>query len=1037
MGLRMRERRVVIFILVATCIPLIILTCHAARASPESGPDIEVPGGYKISDHGGMDVNAQQSTNAMPEGSVQIDEMLSLVGTATGAGIAAARRLMMQKQKDEEEKEKRKKEFKASSAQGSSSTGSSATGFVGGRPSSREPENAMPTFLAAQPIDKSSDGNAFPWHEVSGAYLGSMASLLPGIIEGTKEDYGAWRAYFDDPTSAAPSNIAHYLKQYGSESLGFPVKEINPDAGAAVMTAVDFFGLGKIPFTGNLPRGLILEQLKHGGGWEGLKEGFRYTSLGQVGMLASIALDPSMDEHLRAQCAGQLMAQGSLIAFSMLGSKLIPKVKSELAEALDEIRTGAKAQSLAYVDTEEFIWRQAINEAIQDSKLEEIAQMAEDLGELESYYKSGELSLILRGITLRATEGHNIRIQLPPSLIETIMAEEGPVQVELIDSVTGETYSFYRDFHKVEQPDIDIPFKIMKNFQADQEVIVKMRKLPVWEFANSIEGDASGIIKFNKDGVLVANLGGKEIPIQSLDYDYWGGLGMGGSAYVEFKVEDITGKTKKFRVYDNGLDESRLTVYVEDSFRSVESLKYDPRRDSITVEYRRPNRYSRTTLRFRESPEEIDLYAGMTPEEMIARVKSGNKVEMGKVGEKIAAKFAKEKLKAIVFEKEGSTGPDRNILLDGEHGILEVKLTTYESELETTFVKAIHDVCQRFKQNSEYRQGVAVAVYFDEDTGNFELIYRIATPETQNTAFEGLNVPKNLAGKIKDLGIDLEYPDRLPLIQSFAGYSINQGMSSNAQYSRQQTMFGLGKGSGANRMGRLDESKIIESSTIAQDISNSRSSMNTQDMVGSRQWSMVHSQSKKQGPLNQSSEPTTKVKQQGQDGKINSSDPKKASVDESSKTSKARDDRQQTIFEGRESSGKPMAQQEQQRQQQGNKTTNATSRAASEDNRSMTPRTHNEEPQTKYEDKKVVREDLGQQRQRQGQQAKQQGDKIAKKDAEPSNKNGKSDSQQTLNRGSENAKDSNRPVPSNGSKGDKDQDTKSRAPSHGSRSIPI
>ncbi len=69
------------------------------------------------------------------------------------------------------------------------------------------------------------------------------------------------------------------------------------------MAAVDFFGLGKIPFTGNLPRCLILENLKHGGGLEGLQEGFRYTSLGQVGMFASIALDPSADEHLRAQCA--------------------------------------------------------------------------------------------------------------------------------------------------------------------------------------------------------------------------------------------------------------------------------------------------------------------------------------------------------------------------------------------------------------------------------------------------------------------------------------------------------------------------------------------------------------------------------------------------------------------------------------------------------------------------------------------------------------------------------------------------------------
>ena len=879
-GLKLRERRRIIFILIAICIPLILLTCHEVRAGPSSGPDIEVPGGRKISDQGGMDVGAQQSANAQPEGFVHIDETLSLAGMASGAGLAVARRLMMQRQRDEEEKRKKGTKGSGSSAQGSSSTkssGSLATGFVGGRPFTQrqqETSTSIPASVNAQPVNKGgpSDDEAFPWHEIPGAYLSSMASIPSGILEGLKEDYSAWRTYFKDPTSVAPSNIAPYLMQYGSECLGFPVKGINPDAGAAVMTAVGFLGLGKIPFTGNLPRGLILEQLKHGGGWQGLQEGFKYTSIGQVGTLASMALDPSLDEHLRAQCGGQLMAQGSVMALIMFGPKLAPKVKSGLAEALDEVKTGTKEAglNLTYIDTEEFIWRQAINQAVQDGKLEALAQITEDLGELMNYYQNGELSLALRGKTVRATEGHNIRVQLPPSLIDAMMADEGPVQVELIDSATRETYSFYRDFHKVEQPDIDIPFKIMQNFQADQEVIVKIRNLPVWEFANSVEGDASGIIKFNKGGVLVANLGGKEIPIQSLDYDYWGGLGMGGSAYVEFKVEDITGKVTKFRVYDNGLDESHISVYTDYSFRSVESLKYDPWRDNVSVEYRRPNRYSTTTLRFRESPEEIDLDVGMAPEEMIARVKSGDKVEMGDVGEKIAAKFTEEKLKAIVLRKEGATGPDRKILLDGEPSILEAKLTTYKSGLETAFVDAIHDVCRRFKQNSKYRQGVAAAVYFDEDTGNFDLIYRIVTPDTQDTAFDGLHVPNYLAGKIKDLGIDLEYPDQLPLIQSFAGYPINQGMSSNAQYGRQQTMFGPGQGSGTNSIGRLEESKIIGSSTSAQDTSNSRNSVNMQDMVGvgSKQWSLTHSQSSgqcentMQRPSNQYPEDPTQSVQQ-------------------------------------------------------------------------------------------------------------------------------------------------------------------------------
>jgi hypothetical protein len=255
---------------------------------------------------------------------------------------------------------------------------------------------------------------------------------------------------------------------------------------------------------------------------------------------------------------------------------------------------------------------------------------------------------------------------------------------------------------------------------------------------------------------------------------------------------------------------------------------------------------------------------------------------------------------------------------------------------------------------------------------------------------------------------------------TFVGFYSNQRRSSDIQYSRQQMMFGT-------RQERQQQqgSKTIGDTTNAQSMSKSNSTTDTQDTVGigSKQWSSSHSQAKKQGLSNQSYEIPIREQEQG------------------NKTSKARDDRQQTIFEGREGPGKTMAQQEQQRQQQGNKTTNANSRAASEDNRSMTPRTHNEEPQTK----KGVREDLGQQRQRQGQQARQQGENTTKNEvkSQSSDKNYKSGSQQgqqILNRGSENAKDSNRPVPSNsnsGSKGAKDQDTKSCAPSHGGRSIPI
>jgi len=1061
-GLRLRERRRAIFILVAACIPLILLTCRVVRAGPGSGPDIEVPGGRKISDHGGMDVNAQQSASAPTEGSVHIDETLSLAGMASGAGLAAARRMMMQRQQDEEEKRKRGPMGSGSSDKGSSSTKSSvssATGFVGGRPFAQvEPPKAMPTSFSAQPIDKgASDDEAFPWHEVPGAFASTFASMPSGIWEGLKEDYGAWRAYFKDPTSVAPSNIAPYLTQFGYDEMGCRFKDINPEAGATVMAAVDFFGLGKIPFTGNLPRGLILESLKHGGGLEGLQEGFRYTSIGQVYTLASMALDPSLDEHLRAQCSGQLMAQGSLIAFSMLGSKLIPKVKSGLAEALDEIRTGANAQSLTYMDAEEFIWRQAMCEAVQDSNLEALAQNAEDLGELKSYYEGGELGLILKGRTIRAMEGHNIRaslrIDFPPSLIEAILTEEGPVQVEMINPITGKIYSFYKDFHKVEDPDIDLPFDIMNDFQVGNEVVLKLKRLPAWEFMNQIKGDAS-ILSFNRQGVLVANLGGKEIPIKSLDYDYVSGREIGGVVYVESQVEDIYGNVMRFRVYDNGFGDQCFTMKSGGSFRPIERLEYDAKRDFVDIKYRlSEDRSQRTALFFKELPDEIDLDAGMATEEMIERVRSRDKCKMGEVGEEIAEKFVVEELGAKVLGKPSKVshhGPDLKLLIDGEPGIVEAKLVTSESDLEGQFVNAISDVCRRFEHSSEYKEGVAFTVYFDQVTGHFEYVYRIITPETQDTAFRGLYLTKGQIADISQLGIDVGTQDQPPAIQSFAGRPINQSMSSNAQYSRQQTMFGSGQEQGTSGRGRQEESKSSVDDTRAQDVNSNKKIANTQDTVGvgSKQWSLTHSQSKDRQqrsnqpsqtptqkeqqakknddgskarsgnksptnsqykdrgpsrPSNQPSEPPTKVKQQEQGSKTAKSDPKKASVDDSSKTSKARDDGQQTAFEGREGSGKPMAQQAQQAQRQ------------------------------------------GQQINQQGQQRQQQGNNATKGEAKPasSDKNSKSDSrqgQQTQKKGSETVKDNEKPAPSNSnnsSKGAKDPDSRNYAPSRRSGAGPI
>jgi len=849
MGLRLRERRRAIFILIAICLPLIILTCQSVRASPDAGPDIEVPGGRKISDQGGMDVSAQQSSNAPPEGSVHIDETLSLAGMASGAGLAAARRMMMQRQQDEEEKRKKGPMGLGSSAQGRSSTkgaGSSATGFVWGRPFAQvEPPKAMPTSFSAQPIDKgASDDEAFPWHEVPGAFASTFASMPSGIWEGLKEDYGAWRAYFKDPTSVAPSNIAPYLTQFGYDEMGCRFKDINPEAGAAVMAAVDFFGLGKIPFTGNLPRGLILESLKHGGGLEGLQEGFRYTSVGQVCTLASMALDPSLDEHLRAQCSGQLMAQGSLIAFSMLGSKLIPKVKSGLAEALDDVKTGTKeaGQNLAYINTEEFIWRQAMYEAIQDSNLGAIAQMADDLGELESYYKNDGMSLILKGTTWKATEGHNIRVDLPANLIEATIAEEGPMQVELTNLKTGKTYSFYKAFHKVERPDIEIPSEIMQNFQAGQDVIVKIRTLPIWEFINSIEGDESWMVKFNKDGIPIADLGGKEVSIRSLDYDYRKIGKMGGMAYVEFQVEDVPYDARRFRIYDNGFSKPRLAIETGGTFRPINNIEYDPRVNYLVIGYNHSvDRNYETMLFFEESPGEIDFGNGRVPESMRIRVKSGNKHVKGDVGEEIAAKIVEEKFEATVFGKRKFTGPDREILIDGDPGILEAKLATSKQGLKRGLVEAVGDVYGRFEQSDEYKKGIAFSTYIDEETGHFEYIYKVVTRGTQHKALDQLPLTTYWTSKVREPGVNAGNQNQ-PMAQTFAGFSANQIMVSDVQYGYQQMV-----GTKQNRQ-QQQWIKTIGDITNAQSTSSNSSAANKQDTtgVGSNQYNIIHSQSKDQ-----------------------------------------------------------------------------------------------------------------------------------------------------------------------------------------------
>ena len=296
----------------------------------------------------------------------------------------------------------------------------------------------------------------------------------------------------------------------------------------------------------------------------------------------------------------------------------------KLAGVLDEIGENRKevAERPVYVDVKETIWRQAINQAVQDSNLEALLKNYEDLGKLKSYYQNDELSLILKGKT---KEGRNIALELPTSLIDAMIAEEGPLQVQLIDPTIVQKYDFYKDFHKTERTFIYVPDYIMDKFQAHREVIVKIEQLPIWYFVSKIEGKASEVIKFKEikynDNpsipVLVADLGGKEIPIKSFDYDYLRGKGpsIGGTVYVEFQVKDIFRETR-FRLYDNGFNEPRFAIEKGNCFHSIENLKYFPKRDLVAVEYDNYNKKSTTPLTFKEFPHEIDLYAQRVPKDM-------------------------------------------------------------------------------------------------------------------------------------------------------------------------------------------------------------------------------------------------------------------------------------------------------------------------------------------------------------------------------------------------------------------------------------
>jgi hypothetical protein len=351
------------------------------------------------------------------------------------------------------------------------------------------------------------------------------------------------------------------------------------------------------------------------------------------------------------------------------------------------------------------------------------------MGDLKDYYEDGEPSLVLMGKT---TKGEILRVTIPLDLIKAIMAKEGPIQVEITDPATGQSYSFYRGLHDMKEPVIYIPKDMTNDFRLNQEVAAKIKPLPIWDFVNQLEGKALEAIRLNNDGVLVANLGGKEIPIKSFEYDY-----RLGEAYVGFQVKDIAGKVGWFRVYDNGFEEPRFTIKEGNSFDTIQGIDYDPKRHSLTIEYDHHNpQNSFTSMRFMEPPDKIDLDARRIPEEMRLRwkeaVESGKTYKMGEIGAEVGAKIA-EKEYNVKVSLSGDThgpGPDGQFTRDSEPCVLEVKSTADESKLGIYLKKAADEVRGRDKA------GIAVSVYIDKDTGFFEYKHE-PIPKTQDASFTG------------------------------------------------------------------------------------------------------------------------------------------------------------------------------------------------------------------------------------------------------------------------------------------------------------
>lgn len=413
------------------------------------------------------------------------------------------------------------------------------------------------------------------------------------------------------------------------------------------------------------------------------------------------------------------------------------------AEPTIHAKGKGRVEALSYKDIIDeqstIFWKQAIAEAIQDSSLKALAGVADSLRELKRYYENGELSLIMRGKTAKSGKWHKIRmrITLPSNLTEAIMGEESPIKVELNNLKIHKTYNFYKVFHKVEQPFIDVPPEKIRSFQVGQDVMVKIRKLPIWEFVNSIEGDKSWKVKFDKRGILMANLGGKEIPLESLAYDYLRGRRVGGAAYIQFQIKDIPDVIRHFRLYDNGLGKSSLSIKTTE-FRAISNIKYNANVNALVIEYVESNNLQKSTMLFLEgTPGEIDFGTGRVPENMRIRIKTGDKYVKGEVGEEIAAKIAEKKLKAMILDEvKKLTKADREIMINGDFGIIEAKFATDKQHLRSNLIEATKQIHGRFKKCDKYKKGFAFSIYANEDTGDFEYVYKVVTPETKDKGVE-------------------------------------------------------------------------------------------------------------------------------------------------------------------------------------------------------------------------------------------------------------------------------------------------------------